>query len=352
MSLLDLFSRMTAGPSHERASCSSLVPRLYTEQDTSSSSESIFPRKVRNTREDKLKFIDLFAGIGGFHLALHQLGCECVFASEIDKSARKTYQANFQSIAPELFENGMFNDDITKITPLDIPDFDILCAGFPCQPFSQMGYKRGFEDPRGNLFFRIVDILQEKRPRAYFLENVQGLLTNDDGRTFQLIRKLLEEDLNYSFYYKIVKAYEHGLPQNRKRVFIIGFRDDDRQEFSFPKPIPLKFTMSDLLGGVCTRDVESKGRVIGTVERQIGFTLRCGGAGSGFGKKQNWDSYRVDGKVVKIEPEHGLQMQGFPADFILPKKPSVAFEQLGNSVAVDAVRECAKALIDYLSILK
>jgi len=120
----------------------------------------------------KFKFIDLFAGIGGFHLALHNLGGECVFASEIDTYARKTYEHNFKNISPALLDKGLFNADIRSISPDDIPDFDVLCAGFPCQPFSQAGYKRGFNDThnseRGNLFFNIVDIIAAKRPKAFF----------------------------------------------------------------------------------------------------------------------------------------------------------------------------------------
>ena len=151
------------------------------------------------------KFIDLFAGIGGFHLALHELGGECVFASEIDQYARKTYIHNFQKISPQLFAKGYFNEDIRNIVPDEIPDFDILCAGFPCQPFSQAGYKRGFDDfhnsERGNLFFNIADIIEVKKPKAYFLENVRGLINHDHGRTFKSVRNILEQDLGYSFYY-------------------------------------------------------------------------------------------------------------------------------------------------------
>ncbi len=145
---------------------------------------------------NRFTFIDLFAGIGGFHLAMHRLGGECVFASEIDKEARKTYEYNYKSISPALFANGLFNDDIRQVTPHDIPDFDVLCAGFPCQPFSQAGYKRGFNDnhhsERGNLFFNIVDIIEAKQPKAFFLENVRGLVNHDSGRTFKIIREILE----------------------------------------------------------------------------------------------------------------------------------------------------------------
>ena len=128
-------------------------------------------------RKPKFKFIDLFAGIGGFHLAMESVGGECVFASEIDKFARQTYQTNFERKSPELFSSGMFNEDINKIAPKDIPDFDCLCAGFPCQPFSYAGQKKGFEDKtRGTFFFNIKEILKEKKPKMFFLENVKGLV--------------------------------------------------------------------------------------------------------------------------------------------------------------------------------
>lgn len=289
-----------------------------------------------------LKFIDLFAGIGGFHRALHELGCECVFASEIDESARVTYERNYYDTCPELFDSGMFNDDIRKISASEIPDFDILCAGFPCQPFSQAGYKKGFADgrnsERGNLFFNIVDILEAKKPKAFFLENVRGIVNHDGGRTFKIIREILEDEFGYSFYFKVVKATDYGLPQHRPRAFMIGFRDEGLLKgFEFPPSIPLRFNMSDVFGGVCSRE--------------IGFTLRVGGAGSNINDRRNWDSYLVDDEVVKIQPHHALKIQGFPDDFKLPNSRRDAMKQLGNSVAVDAVRACASTLIEQLSII-
>ncbi len=290
----------------------------------------------------KFKFIDLFAGIGGFHLAMERVGGECVFSSEIDPYARITYEYNFKKINPELFEQGLFNDDIRKISPSDIPDFDVLCAGFPCQPFSQAGYKRGFNDThnseRGNLFFNIVDILEAKRPRAFFLENVRGLLNHDGGNTFKVIREILELELGYSFYFEIIKASDYGLPQLRPRLFMIGFRDDNLlKSFSFPPKIPLKFTMSDVWEGKCNRD--------------IGYTLRVGGRGSKIDDRRNWDRYLVDGEEKQIMPEQAKKMQGFPDDFEFPVPKSQAMKQLGNSVAVDAVQECGQRLIDYLTFL-
>ena len=290
-----------------------------------------------------LKFIDLFAGIGGFHVAFHNVGAECVFASEIDSSARKTYKQNIQKISPELFKEdnkvNLFNDDIRGIDPAEIPDHDILCAGFPCQPFSQAGHKRGFEekqDDRGNMFFILRDIIKEKKPKCIFLENVRHLLNHDDGRTFQIIMDILTNELNYEVYYKVVKASDYGLPQHRPRIFIIGFRKEDNHfwNFEFPQPIPLKQTMSDIWQGNC--------------DRKIGFTLRVGGGGSSIDDRRNWDSYRVNGEVKKIGPEQGRKMMGFPEWYEFPVSRTQTMKQLGNSVAVDAVHEVAKSVIAYL----
>lgn len=291
----------------------------------------------------KFKFIDLFAGIGGFHLAMHRLGGECVFASEIDDFARLTYQENYQNISPKLFANGLFNKDIRSINPEEIPDFDILCAGFPCQPFSQAGYKRGFADnhnsERGNLFFNIAEILEAKKPRAFFLENVRGLVSHDKGNTFKTIRNILENELGYSFYYKVVQASDYGLPQLRPRVFIVGFRDEGFMNgFNFPPPIPLKFTMSDVWGGECSREV--------------GFTIRVGGRGSDINDRRNWDNYLVDGQTKRLSYIEARKMQGFPDDFEFPVSKTQAIKQLGNSVAVDAVEAVAKNLLQYLEVLE
>ncbi len=284
------------------------------------------------------KFIDLFAGIGGFHLAFTNLGNRCVFASELNKFARETYKINYLIKSPDLFTNNNFNKDITTIDPIEIPDFDILCAGFPCQPFSQAGLKKGFEDERGNLFFNIAEIINKKHPKAFFLENVRGLLKHDEGNTFSTIKKILTEDLGYSLYYKIVKASDFGLPQHRPRMFLIGFKDDNLNDFSFPEPIPLEKTMNDIWEGECSRD--------------IGFTVRVGGRGSSITDRRNWDSYLVDGEVKQLMPSQAKKMQGFPDQFIFPVSNSQAMKQLGNSVAVPAIEACGKEIMKYLQRLE
>jgi DNA (cytosine-5)-methyltransferase 1 len=281
----------------------------------------------------KFTFIDLFAGIGGFHLALHNVGAECVFASEWDEAARRTYETNFSKISPGLFKKGNFVGDITKVDKKSIPNFDILCAGFPCQPFSQAGFKKGFADIRGTLFFDIAEIIRIKKPKAFFLENVRGLYSHDEGRTFETIKQTLTEELGYSFHHSIVKASDHGLPQHRPRLFMVGFKDRTT-EFEFPKKRKLKFTMSDVMKGV--------------VDREIGYTLRVGGKRSPIDDRRNWDGYIVDGEVRRLTPNEGKKMQGFPASFKFPVSDSEALKQLGNSVAVTAIQDYASTIIESL----
>ncbi len=288
------------------------------------------------------KFIDLFAGIGGFHQSMYELGGECVFASEIDLNARKTYEHNFSKHSPDLFKNGLFNQDIKSIMPEEIPDFDLLCAGFPCQPFSQAGKKYGFDDnyksERGNLFFDIVEIIKVKRPKAFFLENVRGLVNHDNGNTFKTIQHILTEELGYSFYYQIVKASDYGLPQLRPRIFMIGFRDEELLKgFNFPPKIPLKFNMSDVWDGECSRE--------------IGFTVRVGGRGSKIDDRRNWDSYLVNGEVKRLSLKEAQKIQGFPDNYHFPVSATQAMKQLGNSVAIDAVKAVGSNLVEYMKNL-
>lgn len=281
------------------------------------------------------KFIDLFAGIGGFHLAFHNLGANCVFACEWDRHARKTYEYNHKKISPDLFSTGKFYGDINSINDIEeeVPDFDILTAGFPCQPFSQAGFKKGFEDTRGTLFFNIAEIIKTKKPKAFFLENVRGLLNHNNGETFATIKKVIEEDLGYSFHSQIIKACDYGLPQLRPRLFMVGFKNKNLK-FEFPKPVKLETTMSDIWGGNCSRN--------------IGFTLRCGGRGSRIDDRRNWDAYLVDGKVKRLTPEEGKKMQGFPDGFEFPVSNVEAMKQLGNSVAVNAIQAVGKEMIKTL----
>lgn len=288
---------------------------------------------MKNRSMKKFTFIDLFAGIGGFHLALASLGGECVFASEKDSFARQTYQHNFDT---SQFE---YNDDIRKVSPHQVPDHDILCAGFPCQPFSQAGLKKGFNDgadsERGNLFFCILDILEAKQPKAFILENVRHLVSHDDGRTFETILTLLKQ-AGYTVYHQVLKASDYNVPQHRPRVFIVGFKHaDNLPPFVFPPKLPLTYTMSDVFGEPCEKDV--------------GFTLRVGGKGSGIDDRRNWEFYRVAGEVRRIGIDESKKMMAIPDSYEFPVSKTQAMKQLGNSVCVEVVRQVASSVFTYLS---
>jgi DNA (cytosine-5)-methyltransferase 1 len=303
------------------------------------------------------RFIDLFAGIGGFHIAMESIGGECVFVSEWDKFARLTYEHNFAKTNPSLFDGkGMGNEtaafvgDITKVTDRlrngekAIPDFEVLTGGFPCQPFSQAGLKKGMDEARGTLFFDILQILKSKikegNPvQAYFLENVRGLINHRSGEesTLAIIKKNLE-GLGYTFDYELVWASDHGVPQHRPRVFIYGFLDHQaRERFIKPEKRELKQTMSHVWGGKAHKD--------------IGWTLRVGGRGSGIADRRNWDCYIVDGETRRLGPKEGLKMQGFPKSFEFPEQISEtqAMKQLGNSVAVPAIADWGRSIARALN---
>jgi DNA (cytosine-5)-methyltransferase 1 len=187
------------------------------------------------------------------------------------------------------------------------------------------------------MFFIISRIIQAKRPKAFFLENVRHLENHDGGRTFALIKKTLQEDLGYRIAYKIVRASDYGLPQHRPRIFIVGFRKEDNypMNFVFPEPKPLRFTMDEVWGGKCGK--------------RVGFTLRVGGRSSSIKDRRNWDSYLVDGKVRQLGPEQGLKMMGFPQSFKLPSSKTASMKLLGNSVAVDAIYNVGKEVINHLN---
>jgi DNA (cytosine-5)-methyltransferase 1 len=244
-------------------------------------------------------------------------------ACEIDETARTVYRMNHNPVN--------MKRDITEVEADDIPDHDILCAGFPCQPFSQGGFKKGFEDTRGTLFFNILQILETKKPSAFFLENVRHIKNHDEGRTMQTIERSIKS-LGYSFQNFIVCASDHGLPQFRPRCFIIGFADG--REISPPKIRKLKKTMSDILGGHC--------------DREIGFTLRVSGRRSPIDGRHNWDGYVVDGVPRRLSVREAATMQGFPPDFIFPNSEKQAMKQLGNSIVIPAIQDYAEKIVKAL----
>jgi DNA (cytosine-5)-methyltransferase 1 len=315
--------------------------------------------------EEKFTFIDLFAGIGGFRLALQDLGGKCVFSSEWDKAAQETYKANFGEIP---------FGDITKLeTQNCIPKkFDILCAGFPCQPFSRagvsarnfLGLKHGFDHPtQGNLFFEIVKIAIKYKPRVLFLENVKNLKSHDGGETFKTIEKMIRE-IGYSFFPAVINA-ETEVPQRRERTYMVCFKNKDIN-FSFPefkgtpkklinyleKDVPDWYTLSDAMWqGHIKRSKRNK-------ERGTGFTTSV----ADLSKPSNTivARYYKDGKECLIPqlaknprmltPRECARLQGFPKQFIYHQSRKAAYQQFGNSVAVPVIRKIAKQIISHLSL--
>lgn len=272
-------------------------------------------------------FIDLFSGIGGFHFGLHKIGGKCILASDICEIANRTYFENF-GIYPQ--------GDISKISSSEIPNHDLLCGGFPCQPFSNVGQRGGLNDPRGELIFEIARILKDKQPKAFILENVKGLLSLQKGETFKLIIELLN-NCGYKVYTDVLEAKDYGVPQIRKRLFFVGVRNDINIDYKFPKPTKLLYSLSTVFDG-------------GKVEREYGFTVRVGGRGSGITNRYNWDSYYVNGEVTKITPEQCLLLQGFPKNFYLHGNTTLKYKQVGNSVPTTIITTIGKSLLE-LNIL-
>lgn len=312
----------------------------------------------------KFLYIDLFAGIGGIRIPFQELGGKCVFTSEWDSFAQKTYLTNF---------GGEIQGDITKVNEREIPDFDILLAGFPCQPFSQAGLHKGFADTRGTLFFDIERIIKEKRPKAFLLENVKQLKGHDKGRTFATIEKHLK-DLNYSVSSKVLRARDFGVPQNRERIYIVGFDKlyynlDDSFEFVFPNPPKIKTCVGDIL----EKEVDPKYTISqrlydGHLRRKEEHKKKGNGFGfSVFSKESEYTNtlsarYYKDGSEIlidqgeqqrprKLTPRECARLQGFPEDFIIPVSDTRAYKQFGNSVAVPVVRAIGKQMITTMKKL-
>ena len=300
------------------------------------------------------RFIDLFAGIGGTRLAFEAVGGECVFSSEWDKDAQKTYAANFKETP---------HGDITKIKAAEIPDFDVLLAGFPCQPFSSIGQRQGFKHKtQGTLFYDVLRILEGKRPAAFLLENVVGLVNHDGGNTFAVIIQSLNE-LGYSVHHQILDAADYGVPQHRKRIYIVGY-DKSRLKRGIAHSWPKKSRKNIFIGpyvekGITDRSI-SKHLQEGYLSKIDDGRPELIDRRSKIKVKTLVASYhkiqRLTGTFVKDGPT-GMRLltdneckaiMGFPKTFIIPVSRTQMYRQLGNSVAVPVVTAIAKEILTAL----
>lgn len=289
----------------------------------------------------------MFAGIGGICLGLKNAGFEIVWANDFDKYACQTYRANFK-------DHNLIEEDIANISVDDIPNIDFLAAGFPCQSFSSIGKQGGLKDNRGLLFFEVVRVLEAKKPYGFLLENVRNLLSIDKSETFKIILNTLK-DLGYTVYYKLINSKDFGVPQNRLRLYIVGFLEDI--DFHFPKEIPLEIFVEDLLEDEVDEKYNlsdlMKNRLIEAYERDkpeskhqlmydwynrlwkkdgIAKTLRtnegCSTAGT-----------LLFPQMRRLTPKECALLQGFPKDFIIPVSDTQAYKQFGNTVTIPVIEK-------------
>ena len=311
-----------------------------------------------------MKIGSLFAGIGGIDLGFEQTGFEIAWAIEKDVDACKTYRHNFPSFP-------LIEADIRNVNPAMLSDVDVLTAGFPCQPFSVMGYQRGFRDPRGNLFFEIARFIDTKKPRIIFLENVQHLMVHDNGKTFLVIYNTLAQ-LGYSVKYRIINATNVNVPQNRARIFIVAFRNiEDCDRFVFPDPLPLKATIDDIIDRSIKHDnvyyYGADNRYFQQLDSRIPNKtgiFRIDDSGVATRKwdicptlKANMGTYhdrvpiiRDDYGIRKLTPMECLAFQGFPKAFTF-KDISLqnAYKQCGNTVCVPVIANIALRLRELIT---
>ena len=281
-----------------------------------------------NPQPNQVKFIDLFCGIGSFHYSFEKLGFKCVMASDIYKPAKENYKKNY---------NMDVLDDICDIDPSTIEPYDILCAGFPCQPFSQAGQHKGFDDDRGTMFSQVMRFVKTNTPRIVILENVQGLLNHDSGKSFAKIKNELQTE-GYNIVFKVLKCSDYGIPQMRKRLFIVGFKDinvNDMDNFFELSEYEKNTTMKEYLGKNFVKDTA--------------YTLRCGGKNSPIDDRHNWDGYWVDNKEYRLTIEDGLKLQGFNNyDFV--GKKNEKWKMLGNTIPTIFTEIIGKQIIKHTLI--
>lgn len=335
-----------------------------------------FPPPTPGT--EKFTFIDLFAGVGGFRLAMQKLGGKCVYSSEWDVNSQKTYFANFGEIP---------YGDITKEENKNLipKEFDVLCAGFPCQAFSIAGKRAGFEDTRGTLFFDVAEIIKKREPKAIFLENVKGLRNHRGGATLRRILEILRDELGYYVPDpKIINAKDFGVPQNRERIFIVGFhKDSGIKDFEYPKPTGVRKTFAD----VKEESVVPTKFYLSTqyLKTLYAHKKRHEDKGNGFGYEIISDDGVANAIVVggmgrernlvydhritdftptthikgvvnrdgirKMTPREWARLQGFPDKFKIPVADASAYKQFGNSVAVPAIQATAKQLLKKINLI-
>lgn len=312
---------------------------------------------------DKVKVGSLFSGIGGIDLGFEQAGFEIAWANDFDAAACKTYRNNFPSTI-------LIEDDVRNINPCALSDIDVLVAGFPCQPFSVMGYRRGFNDPRGNLFFEIARFIDVKRPKVVFLENVKNLMEHDNGKTFLVIYNALAQ-FGYSVKYKVINATDVNIPQNRARIFIVAFRDiEDCDKFSFPQYTPLETTIDDVIDRSIKHDdiyyYGSESRYFKKLNAKIvdkTGIYRIDDSGIATRKweicptlKANMGTYhdrvpiiRDDFGIRMLTPMECLAFQGYPKKYIF-KGVSLksAYKQCGNTVCVPIIKSIAVKLFELM----
>ena len=305
--------------------------------------------------KNDLKFIDLFAGIGGIRQGFAPFFGDCVFSSEWDKFSQQTYQTNFGDCPA---------GDITTIAPEDLPHFDVLLAGFPCQPFSNAGQKKGFSDTRGTLFFNILKIAQYHRPKVLFLENVKGFKSHNKGDTFATVKHSLES-LGYHVFYEVLNAKHFGVPQNRDRIYIVAFLD--KVDFKFPIPPNKTVKVGDILEAtVADKYTISDKLWAGHQRRKLAHKAKGNGFGySMFNQTSPYTStisarYYKDGSEIlieqqnknprKITPREAARLQGFPENFKIPVSDTQAYRQFGNSVAVPVITALAKSIAITLTL--
>lgn len=315
------------------------------------------------SKNQKFFAIDLFAGIGGIRLGFQQAfgtNIQFVFSSEIDKYAQQTYCANFGETP---------FGDITQIDEKEIPQHDILLAGFPCQAFSIAGLRKGFEDTRGTLFFDVARIAKNHKPKLIFLENVKGFKNHDKGKTLKVVKETLES-LGYQVFYEVLNARNFGLPQNRERIYIVAFLKDKFNEINFDFSELKKINIESCLGNILEKNIDEKYTISdklweGHKRRKAMHEEKGNGFGySIFDENSKYTStmsarYYKDGSEIlikqanknprKLTPRESARLQGFPENFLIPVSDNQSYKQFGNSVAVPVVRNIAHSILKEMT---